>query len=602
MFFLPIGISILNMTQPKTFYYRQLTGFKQNLKKLKNQSFIVSMGRLFLFFALITALYFYHQSIGQILLIFFIWLPLFLVLIAKNTDLKRKIRKTKYLIQINETEMSVLNGNYADLPDGTAYIDPNHDYSYDIDLFGKASFFQYINRSYKKSAQDFLAKILSLNSTKYIIKKQTAIKELADKPEWRQDFLAESYMVENSLSPAKIHKILKSYHFFTSPGYFWAILIFSLISLSILITYYLGYLQAKYLIYWLVFGLGIVGFYAKKIKNLYQYIDLILPSLSSYQKLLLLIENEDFNASYLNEQKQNSESKKNQPSENLEDFIKLYDRKEMTNNMIVKFIGNSLFLSDLYFAYQLEKWLKNYHTKLNFWLEKVDFFETQINLGNFAFNHPDYVFPQLNDEKKEIVAKKLGHPLIPVNKRISNDFDINRHEFFIITGANMAGKSTFLRTVALSIVMANTGLPVCADTYIYSPIKLLSSMRTSDSLQAETSYFFSELKRLQYIVQQIQKEDYFIILDEILKGTNSKDKAEGSHKFIERLTRSKATGIIATHDLSLCTLSDQYNQIRNLYFDAEIIDNELYFDYKLKKGICQNMNASFLLRKMGIVD
>ena len=170
------------MTQPLAFYNRQLTRFKQDLRKLKNRSFIVSMGRLFLFLALVTALYFYHHSMGQILLIFFIWLPLFLILIAKNADLIKNIRKTKYLIQINETEMSVLNDNYADLPDGSAYINPEHDYSYDIDLFGKGSFFQYINRSFKKSTQDFLAKTLTINSTEDIIEKQTAIKELAGKP------------------------------------------------------------------------------------------------------------------------------------------------------------------------------------------------------------------------------------------------------------------------------------------------------------------------------------------------------------------------------------------------------------------------------------
>jgi len=548
------------MTQASAFYNRQLSRFKQDLRKLKKRSFIVSMGRLFLFLALVTALYFYHHSMGQILLVFFTWLPLFLILIAKYADLIRKIRKTKHLIQINETEMTVLNGNYADLPDGSAYINPEHDYSYDIDLFGKGSFFQYINRSIKESTQDFLAKTLTINSTEDIIEKQTAIKELAGKPEWRQDFMAESYMAENNLSPAKIDKILKSYQFFTSSRFLWATVVFSLISLIILIVYSLGYLQSKYLIYWLFFGLGIVGLYAKKINNLYRHIDLILPSLSSYQKLLKLIEDETLETSYLNEQKQNYKSGQKHLSAHLEDFIKLYNRKEMTNNMLVKFIGNSLFLSDLYFAYHLEKWLKKYHNDLKSWLEKVDFFETQINLGNFAFNHPQYVYSTLTTGKEQIAAQALGHPLIPKEKLITNDFVINRHDFIIITGANMAGKSTFLRTVALSIVMTNTGLPVCAKSYTYNPIKLLTSMRTSDSLQTESSYFFSELKRLQYIVNRIQKEDYFIVLDEILKGTNSKDKAEGSQKFVERLTRSKATGIIATHDLSLCILADKFFQ------------------------------------------
>lgn len=165
----------------------------------------------------------------------------------------------------------------------------------------------------------------------------------------------------------------------------------------------------------------------------------------------------------------------------------------------------------------------------------------------------------------------------------------------------MAGKSTFLRTVGLSIVMANNGLPICAQSFAYTPIKLISSMRTTDSLSDNESYFFSELKRLKHIIDTIENEEHFIILDEILKGTNSKDKAKGSQQFVEKLVRTKSTGIIATHDLSLCELEGQLSEVKNYYFDAEIVNDELYFDYKLKNGVCQNMNASFLLRKMGIV-
>jgi DNA mismatch repair ATPase MutS len=165
----------------------------------------------------------------------------------------------------------------------------------------------------------------------------------------------------------------------------------------------------------------------------------------------------------------------------------------------------------------------------------------------------------------------------------------------------MAGKSTFLRTISLHIVMANVGLPVCASSSSYTPVKLITSMRTSDSLTDDSSYFFSELTRLKFIVDAIIKEPYFIILDEILKGTNSTDKAIGSRKFVEKLVAGNATGIIATHDLSLCEISEELSDVKNYYFDAEIVNDELYFDYKFKEGICQNMNASFLLKKMEII-
>jgi DNA mismatch repair ATPase MutS len=200
-----------------------------------------------------------------------------------------------------------------------------------------------------------------------------------------------------------------------------------------------------------------------------------------------------------------------------------------------------------------------------------------------------------------ISATDLGHPLLKNENRIDNNFTINKEEFFIVTGANMAGKSTFLRTISLSIVMANCGLPVCATSFKYAPIKLITSMRTADSLTEDESYFYSELKRLKFIIDEIKETDYFIILDEILKGTNSKDKAIGSKKFVEKLSNSKSTGIIATHDVSLCALENEFIDIKNYYFDAEIVNNELYFDYTLKNGVCKNMNASFLLEKMEIV-
>jgi DNA mismatch repair ATPase MutS len=182
-----------------------------------------------------------------------------------------------------------------------------------------------------------------------------------------------------------------------------------------------------------------------------------------------------------------------------------------------------------------------------------------------------------------------------------NDLSLESQQFMIITGANMAGKSTFLRTVAILIVMANAGLPVYGSEVKNAPIKLITSMRTSDSLPEDESYFFAELKRLKFIVNELETDRYFIVLDEILKGTNSIDKARGSKKFVERLVAADSTGLIATHDLSLCDIARDHPQITNYYFDADIKDGELYFDYTLKKGICQNMNASFLLEKMGIV-
>ena len=283
------------------------------------------------------------------------------------------------------------------------------------------------------------------------------------------------------------------------------------------------------------------------------------------------------------------------------EYSKLLDALDQRNNIIIAVLGNGFFLRDLYQVYKIEKWIATYKDKVEQWFKVIAFFDAQNSLANFAFNHPNYVFPEIKTNSNVIKATNLGHTLLKETQRIDNDFIIKNQQFFIITGANMAGKSTFLRTVSLSIVMANVGLPVCAEHFEYSPIKLITSMRTSDSLVEDESYFFSELKRLKFIVDEIENDDYFIILDEILKGTNSTDKAIGSKKFVQKLVASNSTGIIATHDLSLCEIEKELNEVENYYFDAEIINDELNFDYQLKDGICKNMNASFLLKKMKIV-
>ena len=257
---------------------------------------------------------------------------------------------------------------------------------------------------------------------------------------------------------------------------------------------------------------------------------------------------------------------------------------------------------DCHQTLKIEEWIKTNHLLVESWFKTIEFFDAYNSLGTYAFNRPDYTYPAIDVKSQQVIkAEALGHIMIDSGKRVDNNFEIDSSAYRIITGANMAGKSTFLRTVSLAIISANTGLPVCAKQMIYKPIRLVTSMRNTDSLMDDSSYFFSELVRLKYIVDLIKNEPYFIILDEILKGTNSKDKEEGSKKLMKKLAKTNSSGIIATHDLGLCDITKDLVNVQNQYFDAEIINDELSFDYTLKPGICQNMNASFLLKKMEIV-
>ena len=351
----------------------------------------------------------------------------------------------------------------------------------------------------------------------------------------------------------------------------------------------------------MLIGLGFSGVYVKRINQLSTGADQVKDTFRQYALLLNLIENENFTSELLQKKQEKIQSEHKKASLIFKELSKGLDALDNRNNIISAIFGNGLFLSDIKNSYRIEKWINQYADKVEDWFEVVSFFDAYNSLGGFNFNHPDFVFPKIVNNGSVIKATNLGHPLLNKSKRVDSNVSMGNEEFFIVTGANMAGKSTFLRTMSLHIVMANVGLPICAETSEYSPVKLITSMRTTDSLTDDSSYFFSELTRLKYIVDAIQKEPYFIILDEILKGTNSTDKAIGSRKFVEKLVASKATGIIATHDLSLCEIENELPQVKNYYFDAEIINDELHFDYTLKTGVCKNMNASFLLKKMEIV-
>ncbi|MBC6997225.1 DNA mismatch repair protein MutS [Cytophaga sp. FL35] len=591
------------MQELEHFYINQISKHQTELSNVKKQLFVSSMIRLAIFCAAILGVYFVYGNTRLVLGVVLVAIILFLVLVNRHSNLQYAKNLLVALIEINEVELKVLKRDFHDLPAGDEFKNGEHYYSQDIDLFGKGSFYQYANRTTLTSGSQSLASILTNNHIDRIEEKQEAIKELAQTPEWRQHFSATASLTKTETSTKFIASWLKSYKYFVPSYMKFLPLVFSIGSVILFTLYFLDVIPESLLLFWFVVGFAITGAYTKNITGLVTDASKLQSTFQQYQKLLSLLEEKEFSSSYLNEFKKEMKSNGEVVSKLISKFSASLNSLDRNNNLIYLILANGFFLRTLHHCFHLEKWMRQHGDSVEKWFETVAKFDAYNSLGNFAFNHPNYSYPNVNESQKVVLASKnAGHPLLNPEKMVLNDFQIAKEHFFIITGANMAGKSTFLRTVSLQIVMANAGLPLCADEVSYSPIKLITSMRTTDSLTDDESYFFSELKRLKFIVNEIQKDQYFIVLDEILKGTNSTDKAEGSRKFVERLVNSKATGIIATHDLSLCEVAEEMPEVENHYFDAEIVDNELHFDYRFKKGICQNMNASFLLKKMEIVE
>ena len=590
------------MNDPRHLYTERRAYFEKQVATFKERFFLLSMLRLAAFLLTVGAVYFSWGNTLLVTLGVLIGTIVFIALVSQSANVKRRQKYAAQMQRIQEVELAGMTGDFSSIPNGKAYAHELHFYNEDIDLFGPGSLFERLNRTETQGGMNTLAAWLNSNSIDGIEGKQKMVQELKDKVDWRHHFKASAALIETDTSSDQVLHWLKEYKAFIPKFYIWLCLGFSVLSVSVIVAYSLDFIPWSYLLYWLFLGLAISAPYVRRITHLYNNANQMRDTLAQYAVLLQAIEEETFQTEVLLSRQQAIQTQGTKASEHLRQLSKRIDYLGNRNNMVFAPIANGYLLWDIYFTLRIDAWFASNDAAVGVWFSTIEYFDAANSLANYAFNHPESIYPELVEDTSVVMeAKALAHPLIKPEKVVRNDFHIKSEEFFIVTGANMAGKSTFLRTVSLSIVMSNCGLPISAEQFRYKPVRLISSMRTSDSLQNDESYFFSELKRLKFIVNALSEQPYFIVLDEILKGTNSKDKAEGSWKFVERLLSTKSVGLIATHDLSLCELANTYPNVRNFRFDAQIIDDELFFDYTLKNGVCTNMNASFLLRKMQIV-
>ncbi|MEO6582691.1 MAG: DNA mismatch repair protein MutS, partial [Ferruginibacter sp.] len=303
------------------------------------------------------------------------------------------------------------------------------------------------------------------------------------------------------------------------------------------------------------------------------------------------------------EQQQNFIKGGERGSKKIRSLKKILDRFDLRYNIVLSAPLNVLFQWNLQQVLALEKWKKKYAADVNGWFVALGKFETICSFATISFNNSGWVFPKISAMHFLIEGDNIGHPLITKSKRVDNDVMINKPgEIMLVTGSNMAGKSTYLRSVGINVVLAMAGSAVCASAFTISTVQLLSSMRVSDNLEESTSTFYAELKKLKLIIDKVNNnEKIFILLDEILRGTNSNDRHTGSVALIKQFIKNKASVIVATHDVALAALSYTYpDNILNFHFDAQIKDEELYFDYALKPGVSTSLNASLLMKKIGI--
>ena len=588
-------------------YQKRSEEFQKKVAKIKKKLNYLSLFRFLSFiitivFFVLTIKNFHALKLSGILAFFIV----FIILIIRYIKITAILNHYKNLIKINNEEKDVLNYKYDVFYDGKDFIDREHPYSYDLDLFGEGSLYQYLNRSITLAGRDLLAdRLLKIqNNSELINKKQKAIQELTHKLDWRQTFMATGY--EHPVSNDENKKIdfwVKKPVYFIKKRFFRFIVI--LLPVITFVFFALFILGITHVSWFILLGLTQLLFASILLRRTNQEQRIVseeLRILKNYSKLINLVEKESFKSTLLNELQKSLQTGKDNAQTAFKKLIRIIDAFDTRLNIFLGVILNATLMWDLFSVMRLEKWKLKYGENVKKWVQVITEFDVYSSMANYSFNNPSSIFPTVS-ENTIFNAKELGHPLIPQSKRVNNDFNLDKPgEIDIITGANMAGKSTFLRTVGVNLILAMNGMTVCAKELQFRIMDIFSGMRTADSLTENESYFYAELKRLKSVIEKLQQGDItFVLLDEILKGTNSVDKAKGSWKFVEYLVKLNATGIVATHDLTLCDLENEYpNQIKNKCFEVEIDGEEIKFDYKIGNGVTQNMNASILMKKMGI--
>lgn len=596
-----------SINEIKKEYSSRLEKYNIQLQKIKKQLALISFLRLFVFLSGIVLVYIgTNTGVSFLIISLSISLVLFLYLLRKHTFVFNKKKYFENLAKINTDEIKAIEGDYSSFADGEEFIDHNHPFTSDLDIFGESSIFQYINRTTTGMGKTKLAHCFSnpeKNANK-IQSKQKAISELSYMIDWRQNFIAKAFSVlENKDEKEQIIEWLNGSKMFDRKRFKFIIIFVPLLTFSMFFLYAFNLINVAYLLLYLVVPMVIVGFYLRRSNKIHNQISRKSQLLSKYATLLSEIETYNFESEVLISHQKTLFDNKHSASFIIKKLSKITNAFDARLNMLVGVILNIFLLWDLLQIYRLETWQKKHKRNLPIWFEVIAEFDAFNSLANSSFNNPNSVFPEISKSDFQIISTDLGHPLIDRNERVDNDFIINDwRQFLIITGANMAGKSTYLRTVGVNLVLAMTGSAVCAKSFKFTPVEIFTSIRTKDSLQKNESYFYAELKRLQMIINRLNNgEHLFIILDEILKGTNSKDKQEGSKALLKQLINLNSSGIIATHDLALGSLADIYTRnIVNHCFEVEIENEKLIFDYKLKSGISKNLNATFLMKQMGI--
>ncbi len=597
--------------QKEDYYQNNITDTAAQIKQLNGKINRFSFLRLALIllggFALFQVIQ--SEQIALTLVTFIGILILFFWLVFIQSKLVKSKEEFERFLKINENELAVYNNRSNNIySNGDNYVDDKHLYSSDLDIYGDSSLFQLVNRCSSVGGIRKLAEWLNKPSEKQDIEaRQEFVGELSAGFDFWQHIQAQLIFTLNK--PVDYKKKLETYLSKTIP-----ITSSQFLRTYVKLTPFLmlallagSFFSSKLLALFIVVGifhLLLSIFFAGKVNQIIVDVNIAGSALLSFSSVFQSIEQREWKSELAKSLLNNIQAKANNPvSQSIKNLSKICERLDVRLNAFVGTLLNVFLLWDLKQVFALEEWRKTQSSGISEAFDMLSEFEAIGSLSTLHFNRPDWCFPQINSDQTHVLeTTQIAHPFISDQEVVANNYSLKDHRLALITGSNMAGKSTFLRTLGINAVLAYAGAPVNASFMEISVMQMVTYMRIRDSINESTSTFKAELNRIKQVLEEVEiNGNTFFLLDEMLRGTNSVDKYLGSKAIIEKLIANKGVGMVATHDLKLADLSDVYpDYVRNFHFDIQVKGEDMLFDYLLKDGACTIFNASLLLKKIGI--
>lgn len=595
----------MKKTVQKTFEER-LTQFQAKATEAKSQYNTLSWLRVLLFVGAVIGIVVLlddknGEAAGAVLVMAII---IYLALLKTHSKLRFRLKQSEAMKRINSDEIKRLNNELNGFSEGSKYYKATHPYHEDLDVFGKHSLFQLINRTSTYIGEKVLAKWLSSRADREeILRRQESVRELTPEIDFRQEFQAYGMVGDsNEIDHQPLLNWLKTQSTVKNAIAIKVILaLLPLATITSIVLSSMGVLQSGIPILLAFTNMGILAAFFNKVQEISKRTEEGYKSLNALRYHIDMIEGSDFKSQKLKDLKATIQHDVVKASKTIKDLQLILENFQNRTNMVY-IIFDILLLLDVYWYMRIHAWKQQNQTDISNWFTTIGELDALVSLAGFAHLNPDFTYPSVSEKHFDIKATGLGHPLITSGKRVTNNFEFHgKGGICLITGSNMSGKSTFLRTVGINCTLGLIGAPVCAEEMTVSDLRIFTSMRSQDDLEENVSSFYAELKRLKQLLAYIDDATpVLFMIDEVLKGTNSEDRHKGAIALIKQLNSAYAFGFVSTHDIELGNITNELNGVKNYSFNSEIIGDEIKFDYTLTPGICKSFNATKLMQKMGI--